>query len=68
MRQASLKANQKRVLDKELTHSFSHLTLSEDKILQTYEPRTKLKKSGRNGATTAVKLLIGALTSPQARF
>jgi hypothetical protein len=58
MQQASLKAHPERVLDKEFTHISSYLMLSENKNLQTYEPRMKLKKSGCNSATTAAKLLI----------
>jgi hypothetical protein len=38
MGQASLKANQQRVLDKDLAHISSYLTLSEDENLQTHEP------------------------------
>jgi hypothetical protein len=64
MQQASLKNYHLRVLDKKLAHISSYLMLSEDKNWQTYEPQTKLNKSGCNSVTTVLRLLTALHLSP----
>jgi hypothetical protein len=45
MQQASLKANQERVLDKELAHLSNYQTLTADKNSKSYQSQIKVLKS-----------------------